>query len=448
MPVGPFDHRKRRFRCGVCSTSHLKTGIVPILVDKGKQKTVASFVTTLQTRPTGLQLTKTPRSDPTLFYFYYFDVFLRKNNFSCQGKSSVDIQELMQRSTSGGYLKNAVLSLGAMEAVKLRSADGPSQHQNYQFALNSYMNSVGGLRDALEHHTQRPHLRLNVLWTTLLLGLFELMSDSTGQGWVQHIVHGTSKALVASGPLACQASFGKRFFIEVKIFEVCRAIIFNEPTFLAQSECKALSVKLQTEHVEAEMHPLGELLDIIVSCSSLRVRASDFIHASSPAPEDRLMDAHDISIEGFRQREALNAWNTKNPALLQGHLKPDGTLETDDFILLARTFFAATSIYLSGVFDYEITHWQDLGVLVATLGEDEIQIHVQTILETCSIVLDRSSVSPALLLFPLRVAGSRSWQLWQQAWILNLLDKVGLTFSVAAAFRSDLSELWAQWPDQ
>lgn len=60
--------------------------------------------------------------------------------------------------------------------------------------------------------------------------------------------------------------------MEVKIFEVCRAIIFNEPTFLAQSKWKALSAKLQTDLVEMEAHPLDELLDIIVACSSLRVR--------------------------------------------------------------------------------------------------------------------------------------------------------------------------------
>lgn len=98
------------------------------------------------------------------------------------------------------------------------------------------------------------------------------MSDSTGQGWVQHIVHGTSKALVASGPNACHSSFGKRFFTEVKIFEVCRAIVFNEPTFLAQPKWRALSSKFQADLSDPEIHPLDELLDIIVACSSLRVR--------------------------------------------------------------------------------------------------------------------------------------------------------------------------------
>ncbi|KAH6983432.1 hypothetical protein BKA56DRAFT_482874 [Ilyonectria sp. MPI-CAGE-AT-0026] len=469
MPVGPFDNRKKRSRCGPCSTSHLKcSGALPcsncekrgaacsylrqnpanapILIDRGKQKTIASYVAPAKTRVVvhRMQMNTSPRADPALFYLYYFDVFLRKNSFSCQGKFSVDVKELMQRSTCGGYLKDAVLALGAMEAVKLQSADGPSQAETYRFALSSYMNSVAGLRDALERHSHEPQLRLNVLWSTLLLGLFELMSDSTGQGWVQHIVHGTSKALVASGPLSCQSSFGKRFFMEVKIFEVCRAIIFNEPTFLAQSKWKALSAKLQTDLVEAEAHPLDELLDIIVACSSLRVRASDFINEMQPTVLNNLMkEAHAISMEGFLQRATLAEWNSKHAQPLRERIKLDGNFEGDDFFLLAKIFFAAASIYLSGVFDYEITHWQNLGILPATLSEDEIQVHVQAILETSNIVLDRSSVSPVLLLFPLRVAGARSWHVAQQECILRLLDKIELTFSVAAAFKFELGKLWS-----
>ncbi|KAH7165323.1 hypothetical protein EDB81DRAFT_942388 [Dactylonectria macrodidyma] len=462
MPVGPFDHRKKRFRCRPCATSHLKcSGALPcsncekrgasctysnqkpakapILIDRGEQKTLASYGAPAAV-VRRVQVNAGPRADPTLFYFYYFDIFLRKNSFSCQGKSSVDIKELMQRSTCGGYLKDAVLSLGAMEAVKLRSHDGPPHQETYRFALNSYMRSVAGLRDALEYHSHEPQLRHNVLWTTLLLGLFELMSDSTGQGWVQHIVHGTSKALVASGPHACHSSFGKRFFTEVKIFEVCRAIVFNEPTFLAQPKWRALSGKFQADLNGTEIHPLDDLLDIIVACSSLRVRVDDFIYKSQPTTHDLLTaEAQEISIEGFIHRATLSEWNTRNAQILLASPKVG---VVDDFLLLAKIFFAATSIYLSGVFDYEITYWQNLEIPAATLAEDEIQGHVQTIIDMSKIVLDSSSVSPVLLLFPLRVAGARSWHTSQQECILKLLDKVEVTFSVAAAFKFQLGQLW------
>lgn len=232
--------------------------------------------------------------------------------------------------------------------------------------------------------------------------------------------------------------------MEVKIFEVCRAIVFNEPTFLAQSKWKALSAKLQTDLVETEAHPLDELLDIIVACSSLRVRASDFINEMRPTVLNNLMkEAHAISMEGFLQRATLAEWSSKHAQPARERLKADGNFEGDDFFLLAKIFFAATSIYLSGVFDYEITHWQNLGILPATLSEDEIQVHVQAILERSKIVLDRSSVSPVLLLFPLRVAGARSWHVAQQECILQLLDKIELTFSVAAAFKFELGKLWS-----
>lgn len=99
------------------------------------------------------------------------------------------------------------------------------------------------------------------------------MTDSTGYGWIQHIVHGTSQALVASGSKSYRTGYGKRFFMEAKIFEVCRAIIFNEPTFLTMPEWIRLSSDLRQDVDEGfNYHPLDILLDIITKCSALRVR--------------------------------------------------------------------------------------------------------------------------------------------------------------------------------
>src|SRR5690349_11754211 len=97
------------------------------------------------------------------------------------------------------------------------------------------------------------------------------MTDATGQGWVQHLVGGTSKALVAASPTVCQTGRGKRFFTEIRIFEVCRAIIFNEPTFLANSEWRLLTAGMHPEW-QGDDHGLNALLDIITLCSTLRVR--------------------------------------------------------------------------------------------------------------------------------------------------------------------------------
>lgn len=101
--------------------------------------------------------------------------------------------------------------------------------------------------------------------------MLKLMTDATGEGWIQHLVHGTSKALVAAGPTSCQSGHGRRFFTEIRIFEVCRAIISNEPTFLAEADWRCLTREMRARE-QGNGDALDELLDIIVSCSTLRVR--------------------------------------------------------------------------------------------------------------------------------------------------------------------------------
>ena len=115
----------------------------------------------------------------------------------------------------------------------------------------------------------------------------------------------------------------------------------------------------------------------------------------------------------------------------------DGT-----FFMLAKAFFAATSIYLSGVFDYEIPRWQDMGIAAPTLSEDEIQGHVGDILTYTQEILFNSSISPLLTLFPLRVAGARSWETWQHESIMDSLSAIEKSFPVAASFRADLQGVW------
>jgi hypothetical protein len=98
------------------------------------------------------------------------------------------------------------------------------------------------------------------------------MNDSTGEGWLQHLIHGTSQALIASGPSTCVSGPCRRFFTESKIFEVCRAIVFNQPTFLAEEKWMALSASLRASSMNSPQKALDSLLDIVVMCASLRVK--------------------------------------------------------------------------------------------------------------------------------------------------------------------------------
>ncbi|RKL39834.1 hypothetical protein BFJ72_g6561 [Fusarium proliferatum] len=462
MPVGPFDRRKKRSRCLACAASHLKcSGNVPcsncvrrrvecafekqkpkqIWINQGEsgKKTVAR-VPAATCKNQSPRLDINPTGDQIYYLSHYFDTFLRRN--SCNPKTEIftDVIGLMKDQGSGTFLHDAVLSLGAMQAVKLNASEGVDPSKTYNLAVHHYSKSVFGLRNALEKFDQEPSARHRILWTTHLLGLFELMTDATGEGWIQHLVHGTSKALVAAGPTSCQSGHGRRFFTEIRIFEVCRAIISNEPTFLAEADWRCLTQEMRARE-QGNGDALDELLDIIVSCSTLRVRAANLIYysdADNANVSKHLDGAFDVAQEGFRLRQALIDWEA-NDSKRQ-------TVENASvsFSSLTKAFFAATSIYLSGVFDYEIPYWQDKGIVAPNLSEEEIQMHVINILTHTNTVLYNSSISPLLVLFPLRVAGARSWQGWQQDCIMQNLLVVERTFPVAAAFRADLLGVWAR----
>ncbi|KAF5982809.1 hypothetical protein FCOIX_3534 [Fusarium coicis] len=278
-----------------------------------------------------------------------------------------------------------------MQAVKLNASEGVDPSKTYNLAVHHYSKSVLGLRNALEKFGQEPSARHRILWTTHLLGLFELMTDATGEGWIQHLVHGTSKALVAAGPASCKSGHGQRFFTEIRIFEVCRAIIFNEPTFLAKADWRCLTREMTGEE-QGNGDSLDELLDIIVSCSTLRVRAINLLYHSDADSIDvmkHLDEAFDVAQEGFRLRQSLIDWEAKEgPSKQQTVENASGS-----FSALAKAFFAATSIYLSGVFDYEIPYWQEKGIVAPNLSEEEIRMHVVNILTHTNTVLSYEAES-------------------------------------------------------
>ncbi|KAM0273927.1 hypothetical protein ACHAQH_008131 [Verticillium albo-atrum] len=281
-------------------------------------------------------------------------------------------------------------------------------------ALEAYGTAIISLRYSLSSEANGPAQRTTVLWTTFFLGLFELMTDASGEGWVQHMVHGTARALVAAGPGACSSGGAGRFFLQIRAFEVCRAVIFNEVSFLGEEAWRGVGAGETEEH---------EVLDIIVLCSGLRVRTAEFIEGLTDPPTvmDR-MTALEIAEEGSRLRIALEAAPTCS--------------------LLAGILVAATSIYLSGNYDYDLPAWQTLAIEVPTLPASDVATHCETIVGCAREALRERSLSPLLLLYPLRVAGARAWTVEEQRVVDGLFTEVGREFVVAEAFLGELREIW------
>jgi hypothetical protein len=122
------------------------------------------------------QLSINPSNDQTYYLSHYFNTFLQRNTVNPETKVFTDVASLMKDEVSGGFLHHAVLSIGAMQAVKLNSSEGINSSQAYRLAVSHYSKSVEGLRKALARFHLRPSSLYCVLWTTHLLGLFEVNS--------------------------------------------------------------------------------------------------------------------------------------------------------------------------------------------------------------------------------------------------------------------------------
>ncbi|KAJ6782111.1 hypothetical protein PWT90_08400 [Aphanocladium album] len=479
--LGPFDGRRKRSRCQRCAAGHLKcSGTNPcsnctrkgmpcsyvaankdnvpiIIVGASSRSKPGSSVALVVSRQRTAAAAAAPRASPAMDderYFYYFDVFAQRNNFSGKNRLFTDDVKQMGELQTVPYFLNSVRALGAIQATKLSG----SGNTYASYAL--YSQAVVGLRKSLDEQqeTMSDSKRTALLWTTLFLGMFELMSDMTGMGWIQHMVHGTAKGLAASGPSICQTAAGARMFQQAKMFEVCRTIVFNDRSFLTRPEwMKASQALWSHESFANEWQPLDSLVDIMLLCPDLRHRANKFCQAEDDNPSPGVPEeARDIADTGLELRDALNAWHEKyladdddddgsSPSSPTG--QPPVDTAGDECALLTRLFWTAISVYLSGEFDYEMHHWERFGLAVPTLDQPTVERHVGTILALTEHALARSSLSPLLFLFPLRIAGARSARMGriQRERVLRNMTAVAERFDAAYAIREGLVDAWKFW---
>lgn len=84
---------------------------------------------------------------------------------------------MVSGSQSASHLMDAMMALGAVQAVKLNASDIPTRQGRgcLSQALEFYSKSILGLRNAINLlRLDQPEVRNAILWTTLLLGIFEV----------------------------------------------------------------------------------------------------------------------------------------------------------------------------------------------------------------------------------------------------------------------------------
>lgn len=118
--------------------------------------------------------------------------------------------------------------------------------------------------------------------------------------------------------------------------------------------------------------------------------------------------------------------------------------EIDESMVLANIFYAAISIYLSGVYDYELHFWDKHAYTVPTLGDNEIQSNAKGIVSNVTDALKHTTISPLLFLFPLRIAGARARCGVQRRLISEALALISTRFVVATSISLDLERVWTE----
>ncbi|KAJ5633161.1 hypothetical protein N7490_009500 [Penicillium lividum] len=267
---------------------------------------------------------------------------------------------------------HASIALGALDLSRRPVPILPLERKDAAVgALTAYHTSIARLKaEIVSDNTPRD---VN-LWTTFFLGLFELMHDVTGEGWVKHFLYGTSKMLQLRGPEAHIAGSGRSFFLT--------------------PEWMSLTTKIWNEDDNNHWHPKELLFDLMIACSSISDRVWDQLNPGSNCPNMLLHRALlELAAEGFAVRSALVNWY----AIFQKWSADTGTPEYNPNSVLATIYFHAISIYLSGIFDYRP---QFNKIPTPTISQAVVQNHVDEILRTTEISLKTANLATVLFFSP------------------------------------------------
>ncbi|KAH8723463.1 hypothetical protein GQ44DRAFT_728739 [Phaeosphaeriaceae sp. PMI808] len=389
-----------------------------------------------------------PRSvglnDIDLDVLYFFKSFLPMNVLMSD-RVPVDL-ELLTMARTSSTLRDAMQAVAALHRKQqghLIVAGTTRKCENYK-ALQAYDRSVRCMRDRIASNTFLADP--SALWITFILGLFELMRDSSGTNWLSHFLHGTCTLLQLQNPesLACPGVHNQQrraFFLTTRIFEIARSLIYTSPTFLNEPKWVTSITQLWENEGEGLWHPKEALFDILPLFSDLSIRVLEFCenaeHYSAGTQYDLSVS---LANEGLILQNSLQRWwveTTEREALRN----PERNTDTET--LIGYLYYNAISIFLSGTFDYH-EPWSSPGSPCAPILErNQINQHVFNILCISQELLVKG-VSGVLLFFPLRVAGARANDICSRNTIITLFTTTkSRGFAVAEAFTVDLTDLWA-----
>jgi hypothetical protein len=140
------------------------------------------------------------------------------------------------------------------------------------------------------------------------------MRDSTGTNWLSHFLQGTCTILRLQHPetLAGPGEYNlrkRKFFFATRIFEIARALIYSEPTFLSAPDWVAAISKLRDSEGAAACHPKEALFDILPIVAELSIRTYQFCETIDEfSLEMQCFLTQSLADEGMLLQRSLLQW--------------------------------------------------------------------------------------------------------------------------------------------
>ncbi|KAM5370890.1 hypothetical protein ACJZ2D_008323 [Fusarium nematophilum] len=434
--VGPLDKRKRVTRCEPCAKRRIRCeGILPCKYCTRTKKAClpqrpapndVKFVAVEQSQQfaQAAKLTRTVNRHEDILYLDYFALFLQSCELTREfGSITPDLLPLIHASLP---LRAVTMAIGALEANRRGCVSSDPERQSPQHvAFRSYGDSMRALQPLLQ--LADAFCREDVLWSTFLLGLFELLSETSGERWVQHMLYGTSRMFQLAGSSVQLSHLGEKLFAAFRALEASRAIIYGDGTFLSQEQW----LKRQPFFPPQPSDPMETTLELSLQVSSF----SKCLFEQVEAIPAQLRLSHPVisalASEGTCIMQRLNSWYD-TPAAYLDHKGPRSKL--------ALINYHALQLFLARNFRFYSCWEEDT---VPSLAEHEVGIYVTNILNLSSTILEASNIPGLLLLFPLRMAGANAVTTSQRDAVLQLLARVSQKgFIVSERITIDLLECW------
>lgn len=119
-----------------------------------------------------------PITEQEVFLFYFGDFSKYNNLTGRKGHGLADDVKGLALSRRDAHLTDAMLSIGALQALKRMSEDDERRSKYFYSAVKHYSQAVVGLKEHIRMlpATVDDDRQTNILWTTFFLGLFEVES--------------------------------------------------------------------------------------------------------------------------------------------------------------------------------------------------------------------------------------------------------------------------------